>query len=178
VFTDKDQDQGALAVHFWDPYRRSPAAFVYPERTTGLREGDASTFEAMAHEVLEAGANADLRTWRAHPKRPGVQMAQEIGDPVQTTYEVESRGSKWPAANFVTPAWFEPGPHPVETFFDFAGQLTKPAQVGPEGYVILRERDEEGVWRTWFEDASGQRLGSRAKAASTGRGLLQQERGA
>lgn len=169
VFTDDKGDPGALAVHYYDPVRGGPAAIVYVDRASGFNTGSYSVTESASHEVVEALVNPRLNLWQPHPDpaRVGVQVAREVADPTQDTYFIESRGTRWKVTNFVTPAWFDAAardPLLAERVragggFDHAKRLSRPGEIGSEGYVILRERNEHG-WVMWFEDASGQRFGS------------------
>lgn len=195
VFTDADADPGSLAVHYWDPWRKGPAALVYVDRTSGLNSGNSSVCESAAHEVVEAIVNPRVNLWMMHPDprraADGVQVARETADPVQDTYRVGDRGTNWQVANFVTPAWFDSAAFgDVELAdrirkgggFDYRRSLRQPGSIGPEGYVVLRRKREDGRgFEQWFEDAFGQRLGSaparsereRAqKALATSRGKL------
>jgi len=171
VFVSDDSgDPGALAVHYYDPFRAGPAAIVYVDRASGWNSGSYSVSEAASHEVLEALCNPRLNIWRAHvdASRVGVQAAGEVADPCQDTYEIPAHGVRWKVSNFVTPAWFDAAnlePALADRVkmgrgFDYAKRLSRPGQVGPEGYVILRERGESGQWSLWYEDSSGQRFGS------------------
>jgi hypothetical protein len=133
---------GALAHHGWDWVRNVTTSRVYVHRSSGLRTGRYSVCEAAAHEVTEALVDPLVNQWRRHPQEPGVEVALEIADPVQDTYDVEvewrGRNSTWPVANFVLPAWFDAtasGP------YDHKGTLKEPGQLGPEGYAILRDRN-------------------------------------
>jgi hypothetical protein len=160
-----DEDPGAGAVHYWDPIRRGPAAIVYVDRASGFNAGRSSVAEFASHEVVEALINPRVNLWLPHPSplKPGVQVAREVGDPTQATYDVVIKGTKWRMTSFVTPGWFDAANHDPELQrrimagrgFDYAHELQGPGEVGPEGYVILREG---GV--IYFEDSSGQRFGA------------------
>jgi hypothetical protein len=155
VFVDGEGDPGALAVHYWDPVRSGPAARVYVDRGSGLNSGDYSVCEAASHEVTEALVDPRVNLWADHPTRAPVQVAIEVADPVQDTYEVVGRdGTRWRCTNFVTPQWFDPQfADPLQRArlrdaglgFDYAQRLSEPGEVGPEGYVILRS-SSRGVW--------------------------------
>lgn len=156
---DTTEDAGALAVHYVDPARFLPAARVYCDRSSGLRHGRYSICEAAAHEVTEALCDPYVNLWADMPGRDGVQVAIEVADPVQTHYTIHYAGHDWPVANFVTPAWFDSRLWDTAARaafldgggrFDHSGELHSPGQIGPEGYAVLRQRDDSG-WRTWSE---------------------------
>lgn len=163
------EDPGALGYHYYDPIRRGPAAVVHVDRCSGFNFGSFSVVECASHEVAEAMGNPDLTQWRPHPDpaRFGVQVAFEFGDPTQGTFLLESGGARWQMCSFVTPAWFDPAANEEaarqrvlnSTGFDRGRLLTRPGEVGVEGYVILREL-RDGRWHVWFEDYAGVRFGA------------------
>lgn len=129
------ENPGALAVHYVDGGR--PVGRVYVGRSSGLASGRRSLEELASHELLEMRLNPYLRNWRPMPFRPGMQVAFEDADPVQDHYIVEHGGVSWRVANFITPAWFDEG---AEGPYDHLGTLSRPGEVGPEGYVILADQ--------------------------------------
>lgn len=168
LVSDDSGDPGALAVHYHDPFRNGPAAVVYVDRASGWNHGDSSVCESVGHEVLEALVNPRLNVWRQYVgTRHGVQAAGEVADPVQDTYEVSAWGTRWKVPNFVTPAWFDAANEDATLAervlagrgFDHAKRLERPGQVGPEGYVVLRQRGDNGRWVSWFEGPTGERFG-------------------
>jgi hypothetical protein len=165
--TGEEGDPGALAVHFWDPFRGEPAGRVYVDRASGLNFGRYSVCESASHE-LEALNNPKLWQWRLHPDpqraAAGVEIALEDSDPTQDTYEVVSpdewgRPVAWRVANFVLPAWFQP-PTGEPRRFDYAGRLSRPGEIGPEGYAVMRGPRAGGGREIWLEDNTGSRLGA------------------
>lgn len=156
---DSTQHPDALAVHWWNSLRGMPAGRVYCDRSSGLMTGRYSISEAASHEVVEALVDPRVDQWADMPGRPGVQVAVEVGDPVQTHYVIESDGRPWRVSNFVTPDWFRldlVGDEDARDFlaaggrFDYSGELKHPGEVTGEGYVILREWDG-AKWRYWDE---------------------------
>ncbi len=144
VFVADDTDPGALAEHF-----PGGASRVYVNRTSALIQGDDSAFNGACHEGCEAPVDPGCDQWRPHPTRPGVEVALEVCDPLQDSFELDVKGVTYPAANFVLPSWFDPnGVAP----FDHAGRLTAPGQVGPQGYVVLRDPT---TGDTWLEGPDG-----------------------
>jgi hypothetical protein len=159
VFVDDDSNPDALAVHYVDLPRLQPAARVYVPRASGFNSGPWPVTGAASHEVLEALADPWCDQWRAHPDpaRSGVDVALEVADPPQTVYSVTGHDGDVLVANYVTPSWFDPSLWNEENRtaflkaggrFDRKGELTRPGEVGPSGYVILRTHDEFGdsVW--------------------------------
>jgi len=153
VFVDAttSTDPSLLAYHYYDSFTTLPAARVLAESTSELYTGPNSLFESAAHEILEALLNPDLNWWAPHPDASrNDDVAGEGCDPVQNTYPIAHAGTAWPGANFITREWFS-----AELFadndlrkrflasgrgFDHNRGLTQPGEVGPEGYVILRDR--------------------------------------
>jgi hypothetical protein len=165
--TDEEGDPGALAVHYWDGTRGEPAGRVYVDRASGLSTGRYSVCESVSHEV-EALNNPRLNQWRLHPDAAraaaGHELALEDSDPTQDTYEVVApdeygRPIKWPVANFVLPAWFEADDGSARRV-DFAGRLSRPGEIGPEGYAVVRGPRAGGGREVWLEDGSGARFSS------------------
>jgi hypothetical protein len=164
LFVDGGEDVGELARHYYDPLRAGAVGRVFVSQASGFKEGPYSVSESTSHEVLEALINPHLNLWVDYHDvtRPSVQVALEVCDPVQNSYTVRTGGALWPVANFVTPAWFLDYRPPNatsssaveavlrETGFDHTRMVTRPREIGPGGYVVLRERGE-----TWTEDASG-----------------------
>jgi hypothetical protein len=162
--TGDEEDPGALAVHFEDPVRGGPACKVYYDRASGLTGGEFSAIEAAGHEICEALVNPEGNMWADHTQRWGVQVAVEVSDPVQDTYKLQMDSKTFHVANFVTPQWFDHRFHDPEQCarlfaagkgFDYAKHLRAPGEIGPSGYVVLRER--EGTdYRIWIENAQQQ----------------------
>lgn len=184
-FSGRDEDAGALGYHYWDPIRKGPAAVVHVDRCSGFNTGTYSVAEVASHEVNEANVNPDLTLWLPHPDptRLGVEVAGEVGDPTQATYDLDHNGTRWKMTSFILPSWFNGG-SPAGTKYDHAGRLQYPGQIGPEGYAILREL-RDGRWHIWYEGPSGQRFGSAPvrnaaekfhKSLSSARGRLLIER--
>jgi len=162
--SDSKEDPGALAVHYYDARRAGPIMDIYTDRAGGFNVGANSICEAACHE-LEAMINPAVGLWDPHPvadrAADGVQVAREIADPVQDTYDERIGGTVWRVANFVTPAWFglEAG-----TRYDHAGRLSSPGEIGPEGYTVCRRRDPQTRrWEYWYEDRTGDRFASAPK---------------
>lgn len=114
--------------------------------------------ESACHEIAEAMVDPQVNLWVDRPGVPGVQMALEIADMTQDTYEIDVDGEKWHVANFVTPAYFESrflDPAVCARFlasggrFDWAGRMTHPGQILPTGYAIQRRAKEGGGWSTY-----------------------------
>jgi hypothetical protein len=179
VFVDKEGDPGTLAVHYWDSIGNGPAARVYVDHTSGFREGAWSVVESAAHEVLEALVDATVDQWVPHPTlRLGdteVDVALENCDPCQDTYNVFHAGVMWPVANFVTPAWFDAkltDPFERARFiaaggrFDFAGRLSGPGEMGPDGYEVVRAKNKDGDWVYWNEWPMMHKATTPARAAA------------
>ncbi len=169
VFTDDDGDPGALGAHYVDQRRGGPAAVIYVDRASGLNVGSQSVCETVSHEINESDCNPRLNIWRPHPSpdRFGVQIANEVDDPLQDTYEVVVDGMRWQVANFVKPSWFDRAALDPEVRgrilrgggFDHARRLSGPGEILPGGYAIMRER-VDGRWQVWLEDERGDRFAS------------------
>lgn len=145
VFVADDTDPGAVAAHFPGGYSR-----VHVDRTSALIVGDDSAFNGACHEADEARVDVNCDQWVPHPTRPGVEVALEVSDPVQDSFEITIKGVTYSAANFVLPSWWKSdGTEP----FDHAGRLSAPGQVGPNGYLVLRNPT---TGETWLEGADGQ----------------------
>jgi hypothetical protein len=155
VFIDSETDSAALAVHYWDPVRLHPAARVYVDQASGLVSGTYSVSEGASHECFEALADPRCDLWTDLPGRSNVQVAIEICDPVQDTFD--AGGGR--IANYVHPAYFDSrlaAPDIALRFrqeggrFDHLGTLSRAGLIGQEGYLILRNEHE-----TWLEDDGG-----------------------
>jgi hypothetical protein len=166
VFIDDDTDPGALAVHYWDPIRLAPAARVWVNRASGLTGGAWSVSEAAGHEVVEALIDPRCDLWTDCPGRIGVDIALEVGDPVQDAYLVDGVA----VANYVTPAYFDTrlgDPDVAASFrqqggkFDRIGTLERAGTIGPEGYAIFRDATHR-----WTEDVGGPRVASTKPGAT------------
>lgn len=147
AIVDDTTDLSALAYHTWDAVRKVPVSRAFWAATSGLRSGSDSLCCAISHELHEATADPQCDQWRDMPGRPGIEVALENCDPLQSVWTITINGVDWPVANFVTPNWFKAD---AEGPFDYVGELSRPGQVGPSGYLILR--DETHVWQ---EDANG-----------------------
>jgi hypothetical protein len=166
IFMDASGDPTELAAHYWDVFRQGPAARVFTEYASGFNWGDNSVVEAASHELVEMLIDPQVNRWADHPdpEFPGVQVAVEIADPVQTHYLLEQGGTRWQVANFVTPFWFHAGlaqePMRLEAFragggrVDWAGELTHPGEIGPKGYAIVRQF-VGGTWTTQARNRAG-----------------------
>lgn len=153
-----------LAVHYVQANR--PAARVYVEASTGLNNGRASLIELAGHEGVELECNPWLELWEAAPGRPNLLTPREPCDAVQDTYDsmsADPSGRPWQLANFVTPAWFglpssAKGVH--GPLLDYADRRKEPGEIGPEGYLIVRDDD----WHVRYEFGSayaGERMAGR-----------------
>ena len=157
VFLDDQSDDGFLAVHYWDPVRLAPAARVYVNRASGFVSGRHSVSEGASHEIVEALVDPRCDLWTDCPGRdPDVEIALEIGDPVQDAYLIDGVA----VTNYVTPAYFDTrlvDPVVSRRFleqggkFDRLGTLRLPGTIGPEGYAVFRDRTH-----VWSERADGQ----------------------
>jgi len=149
VFVEDTSDPSALGIHHWDPVR-GLAARVFVNNASGLNRGPQSIAEITGHEILEALVDPQTSLWLDYPaaaEGAAVQVALEVCDPVQDTYEVVSRGTAWQVANFVRPEWFDrryANPKAMSMLtksggaFDHARRLSGPGEIGPSGYVVLR----------------------------------------
>jgi hypothetical protein len=155
VFIDDDTDPGLLAVHYWNPILLAPAARVYVNRASGLVSGQFSVSEAASHEIVEALIDPRCDLWTDCPGRVGVDIALEVGDPVQDAYLVDGVA----VSNYVTPAYFDTrlaDALVASSFiaqggkFDRLGTLPRAGTIGPEGYAVFRDATHR-----WLEDAGG-----------------------
>lgn len=156
---DTSEDPGALAVHYVENGR--PSGRVYVGRGTGMNIGEESLFEAASHEIVEMIVNPHLKNWRFMQDRPGVQVALEVADPVQDWYPIDDGKKVWQASNFVKPRWFgmrNPEGTPPESL-DHKGTLSRPGEVGPEGYVILLTQAGDIVYAGKSRETPGIRSG-------------------
>ncbi len=164
---DTSENPDALAVHYVENGR--PSGRVYVGRGTGMNIGQHSLFESASHEIVELMINPYLKSWRAMPGRPGVQVALEVADPVQDWYPINDGKETWQAANFVHPAWFDmPNPDGIQPDqIDHLGTLSEPGQIGPEGYAILQTPAGDIVYagrRPETQKVRGKRLQSGPKS--------------
>lgn len=166
VFMDESIDSTTLAHHYYDYVRQAPAYRVFAKNTSGLNAGSASAFESLCHEAAEAKCNGKVSLWHPHPTRPGVELAYENADPTQDTYEINVRGERWLAANFITPHWYRKDlvgrPSMVAQLaqqfgygLDWCNRLKTPGEIGPEGYALFRQKRPDGSYERWAEDKSG-----------------------
>lgn len=155
VFIDDDTDPGLLAVHYWNPILLAPAARVWVNRASGLVSGPYSVSEGASHEIVEALIDPRCDLWTDCPGRVGVDIALEVGDPVQDAYLIDGVA----VTNYVTPAYFDTrlaDPATAASFleqggrFDRLGTLARAGTIGPEGYAVFRDATHR-----WIEDASG-----------------------
>lgn len=145
VFMDKDGDPGVLADHYYDWGRPGPAARVYVDDASELNSGPYSVSEAASHEIVEALIDPQINLWVDHPRldMKGYQMALEIADMVQDTYQIDVPGiGLWLVSNFVYPDYFKTMGlyhHSEElTALDHLGTIRVPGEIGPDGYAIIR----------------------------------------
>lgn len=149
VFTDgRSRNDNTLAVHFVANGR--PEARVYVDASSGLNTGRTSACESASHEIAEIIANPWITEWVDAPGQPGLYVARENADPVQTSYPSSFKdpsGKPWQLANIATPWWFgmpcgmfDVDGRPV---YDLGHELGYPGEIGPEGYLILRDSN----WR-------------------------------
>jgi hypothetical protein len=159
VFVDGTFDSTTLGEHYYDPVRKGPAARVFVDTSSGFDTGQNSVVETAGHELAEAMVDPQANRWVDHPTRPGIQVALEISDMVQDTYQATIGGRTWPLANFVTPEWFRGDLNDPERIarvrrsggsFDHHGTVWRPGEIGPAGYAILRKGSE-----VWLENAGG-----------------------
>lgn len=152
LFIDSTSEK-FLAHHYHDPLRNGPAARVFVPMATGMNRGRGSVAEAASHELVEMMVDPAVNLWVDMPGDPGIQVALENADPVQTHYKARVCGTDWFVSNFVTPFWFNGdlfNPEKAAEFrrrggkFDHSGELQFAGEIGPEGYAILRIRDERG----------------------------------
>ena len=148
---DDGADGSTLGSHWWLYDRQIPVGRVIVNVASGLNTGRYSVSEIASHEITEALCNPTVGVWLPHPTRPGVEVAYECADPVQTHYEITIRGTPWKMSNFVTPHWYRAEPLPG-TRFDHSGELTAPGQIGAEGYAMLRPA---GGGEAWAENQWG-----------------------
>jgi hypothetical protein len=166
LFMDASTDPTELAVHYWDVFRQGPAARVYTAKADGFNRGENSVAESASHELVEMMIDPQVNRWVDHPdpEFPGVQVAVEISDPVQTHYFVAHGGTSWRVANFVTPFWFHAGlarePMRLAAFLrgggilDWNRELSFPGEIGPKGYAITRSFIGD-TWVPQARDSSG-----------------------
>jgi hypothetical protein len=164
LFVDENSDPTTLAYHYYDPIRGTPASRVLVHRDSKFNDGNYSLCEAASHEMLEALLDPMINLWVDHPdpaQRADTQMAFEICDMTQEHYTITMRDVRWRVADFVTPAYFRQDiaedpdklarAHAAGVRFNYCGTLSRPGEIGPEGYAILRQRSEYGGWRVWSE---------------------------
>lgn len=189
VFVEKGTDPNTIAHHYFDYGRLAPAARVFVENTSGLNAGGHSVFESLCHEANEAKCNGELAVWMPHPMRPGVEIAYEVSDPTQDSYVIQHAGTKWQAANFVTPHWWRKDlvgqPVQIEWIekrygygLDWARRMSSPGQILSGGYAVMRQRHATGRDERWSEDDTGKlpedsrKLDSKKDSLSRTRRLL------
>lgn len=164
VFLDDSTDPTLLAVHYYDPIRRGPAARVFVDRASGFNDGSMSVTESASHELVELMVDPGVDLWVQAPGRAdGIEVALENADPVQTHYPFRVGGTDWRMANFVTPHWFRRDlaeGNAADEFlrlggvFDLSNELTRAGEIGPDGYLILRERRGQR-WRRYTTRSNG-----------------------
>ena len=121
-------DLGYHAAEFSAPYGEIELKVIF-ENNGGVLTGPNCVAQAVSHEALEMLANPRLREFVAYSG--GSSIPKEVCDPVQGAgYDIEGLTM----SNFVLPAWFDArGKGP----FDFKGELTKPFEIGPSGYLMV-----------------------------------------
>lgn len=153
VFIDDQTELQVLADHYWDPLRLLPAGRVWANRATDLFLGGEALSVLTSHEVDEALVDGPCDGWDPCPGRPGVKIAREVCDPVQTEYVITTPNGAIAVANFVTPSYLDTSLADfgeAQSFrsaggrFDFKGELGYAGQIGINGYAILL--DETHVW--------------------------------
>jgi hypothetical protein len=153
-FVDTAGPEGVLAEHYFDPLRAGPACRIYVTAGSGINQGQNSACEAASHELVEARVNPRLTLWAPYPGRPGVMVALETADPVQTHYTITVKGKAWLVSNYVTPAWFDAtllDEGKRRAFlaaggkFDHNGELSYPGEIGPRGYAVTRKGDKAAL---------------------------------
>lgn len=145
LFQDgRHRRDNVLAVHFVSGDR--PAARVFVDASSGLNTGRESAFESASHEGELLVNPYLLNWWSGVPGREHGQVAAEICDPVQTSYNastLDPTGRPWQLANFVHPAWAGLENPPGVSCYDHSGELSRPGQIGPEGYAVVRSDNWE-----------------------------------
>lgn len=162
---DDSEDPGTLAVHF------AGGARVYVGRSSGLLAGPESVSEAASHEVNEALVDPFCDLYTHCPGRPaGVETPLESVDALQDSYVLRVGNDDVQVANFLHREWFADKYADADEArrfldaggkFDHMGRLSRAGEIGPEGYLMLRQGD-----RRWLENAAGG-MASRTKPGAT-----------
>lgn len=136
---DQADSAGALGYHDESPAGHPYGkVFVNPTLAQGggLLTGDTSLSSVLSHEVLEAFADPSCNFWADAPG--GVQVALEVGDPVEAdAYPVTVSGVQVLVSNFVYPAFFD-AEAAAGSRFDRMGKLAGPFRMTPGGYLLKR----------------------------------------
>lgn len=156
VFTHDGERLDQLAVHFPDPWWNA-AGRVFTGVASGVFDGDTSVCEAASHEAIEMAIDPPCSLWLDGPRPTGwlgaggetaeFAWAMEACDPAQTSYSTYVWGltgrTRVTLSNYVFPEWFDEVLYALEkpVKVDRLGQLSRPFEIGPEGYAIVRRRD-------------------------------------
>ncbi len=98
---------GAIADHYVNPDGSPASEDAITLSDTLLGEGNSASV-SCSHEFLEVGADGPCNAWRDN--QAGLEVAQEVGDPVEAqSYPITiGDGSVVYVSNFVLPAYFSP----------------------------------------------------------------------
>lgn len=146
VFVDDETDPNALAIHYWTGF--GPAARVYADKASSVTSGDEAVSTLASHEICEALVDATCEEYRPAPGREKTEIALEVCDPVQDSYEMPDDAGPVSVSNFLLPSYFQVDVGPP---YDWRGTLVSPGSIGPDGYAIFR--DPAG--NTWLESQDG-----------------------
>ena len=132
LYDDADQ-AGELGDHELDSGKPTGRIFVRTILDGGgtVTEGSNSLSSVISHEACEIGGDPYANWWSDFPS--GDLVALEACDPVEDESYKSSTGVA--LSNFVGPRWFRDGAGP----FDWLKSRSKPFEVSPGGYIILRD---------------------------------------
>lgn len=159
---DHSDQAGALGYH--DVTRdHQPLGKVF--LADCLADGSAPSTD-LSHELLEMLANPRLGRTHMGPAPDGtgrlVPYILEVADAPEADPFAYAIGSVL-VSDFVTPAWFEGGPHPPGTRFDFRGHITRPYQILRGGYISFFDA---GEWHQITADGKTFKYADRPKPGS------------
>lgn len=167
---DSSVDPQVLADHYWDPLRSGPVGRIFAESAQSFNGGPRALSVLFGHEACEALIDPQINLWVPWPgpdSRPNVDLALENADPLQTAYTEYFDGAPWSMANFVYPEYFERDYSRDDVLMrlfesggklDESGELRRAGQIGPDGYIILRDRTTGQVWYEFATEAGRARL--------------------
>jgi hypothetical protein len=147
VFTDDADAANALGYHELtaDGY---PVSRVFVKTT--LAGGEAVSVTA-AHEIAEMLLDPAINMWAEDAN--GLLYAVEASDAVETeTYLIGGIA----VSDFVYPSYFESFHAPGSRKFDHLGLISRPFEVLPGGYSIVR--DEKGIRQIYGSRAAEDRI--------------------